>query len=98
MIDPDNIKTDVKISIDFPRVITANDYHEFQEIQFVLLNLTAESGQSVFVEEVGFNSFDGQYVGFIHTGTPEHKKMAEELREYYENLEEELEEDEGYGM
>lgn len=98
MTDPDNIKTDVKILIELPTIITANDYHEFKEIQFVLLNLTAASLQSVLVEEVGFNSYDGQYVALIHTGTPEHRIMAEELREYYESLDDEFEQDEGYVM
>ena len=94
MIDPDNIKADEKITTDLPKIVTADDYHDFGSMQIIYESI----GLNVVVEEVGFNEFNREYVALVHVGTPAHINMAKELRDYYENLSDELEEKDGYGM
>jgi len=84
MIDPDNIKTDAQVTLDLPRVITADDYHEFRYLQnFLDIDLGLKD---VYITEVGFN--DSMYVGLVHLNTPTHNQMVRELEAHYEQLEE----------
>jgi len=84
MIDPDNIKTDAQATLDLPRVITADDYHEFGYLEnFLHQDLGLKD---VRITEVGFNA--PMYVGVVHLNTPTHNQMVRELESHYEQLEE----------
>jgi len=83
MIDPDNIKTDAQVTLDLPRVITVDDYHEFRNLQnFLDIDLGLKD---VYITEVGFNA--PMYVGLVHLNTPTHNQMVMDLTAYYENEE-----------
>ena len=82
MIDPDNIQTNAQVTLDLPRVITADDYHEFGYLQnFLREDLKLD----VFITEVGFNA--PMYVGLIHLDTPSHNQLVMELTAAYEEEE-----------
>jgi hypothetical protein len=82
-IDPDNIQTDVEITLHLPRVVTALDYHDFAEIQRVIEEDLGVSG--VYVTEVGFMA--PEYVGLIHVDTESHNQLVMELERYYRDEE-----------
>lgn len=85
-LNPDDIRTNVEITVRLPRVITALDYHDFAEIQRVIqedLGLT-----EVYVTEVGFLA--PEYVGLIHVDTESHNQLVMELERYYKKVEQEL--------
>jgi hypothetical protein len=82
-IDPDNIATDVEITLRLPRIIAVQDYHEFRRLQdFINDELELEG---VYISEVGF--IETVYVGLIHTDCAAHNQMVLELNEHYEQLE-----------
>jgi hypothetical protein len=83
-IDPDNIATNVEVTLKLPRVITALDYHDFQHIQSILEHDLGLEG--VYVTEVGFLA--PEYVGLIHTDCESHNQLVMELSEYYRMMEE----------
>jgi hypothetical protein len=84
MIDPDNIQTNAQVTLDLPRVIEVDDYHEFQVLQdFLNMDLGLKG---VYITEVGFNA--PMYVGLVHLDTASHNQLVFELEAYYEQLEE----------
>ncbi len=83
MIDPNDIQTNSEASVQLPRIITVNDYHDFRHYQNILNH---DMGLAdVFVTEVGF--FDGQYVGLVHLDTENHNQLVLQLEEYYKEEE-----------
>ena len=79
MIDPDNIKPNAQITLELPRVITTDDYHEFGYLQdFLNMHLGLKD---VYITEVGFNA--PMYVGFVHLDTDSHNQMVCDLQDYY---------------
>lgn len=78
-IDPNNIATDAEVPIRLPRLITADDYHEFGFVQDMIKHDLGVDG--VYVSEVGF--CDGQYVGLIHTNCESHNQLVLQLENYY---------------
>ena len=85
-LNPDDIHTNVEITVRLPRVITALDYHDFAEIQRVI---QVDLGLSdVYVTEVGFVGLE--YVGLIHMDTESHNQLVLELERYYKQVEQGL--------
>jgi hypothetical protein len=82
-IDPNNVYSDVEITLRLPRVITALDYHEFGEIQRMIEEKLGVTG--VYVTEVGFMA--PEYVGLIHVNTESHNQLVMELERYYQEQE-----------
>jgi hypothetical protein len=83
MIDPDNITPDTTVTADLPKLIEADDYHDFRFFEQIYHDI----GLDVIVEEVGF--LEGRYIGLVHTGTPAHNQLANELANFYRDLEDE---------
>lgn len=83
-LDLENIVTDVELTVRLPRVVTAQDYHEFGAIQTVIEQDLGVEG--VYVTEVGF--CNGEYVALIHTDCESHNQLVLQLENYYkENAE-----------
>ncbi len=83
MFDPESVKPDSDSKLQLPRIITANDYHDFRYYQNIInhdLGMT-----DVYVTEVGFN--DGQYIGLVHLDTLSHNQLVLQLDAYYKELE-----------
>lgn len=80
MVDPDNIPYDSAVSSCMPRLITADDYHEFEYIENLLKYTLGFNG--VHVSEVGFTQ--GFYVALVHLDTPDHRQMVTDLEKYYQ--------------
>lgn len=78
-IDPNNIATDVEVTVRLPRLVTARDYHEFRSIQTVIEEDLGVEG--VYVTEVGF--CNGEYVALIHTDCESHNQLVLQLENYY---------------
>ena len=63
----------------FPRLVFADDYHDFDSIEQTLRCVLNEQ---VIIEEVGFAVFDGigdKYVGIISINEPATKDEVQEL-------------------
>lgn len=83
-LDPNNIVTDVELTVRLPRLVTAQDYHEFGAIQTVIEQDLGVEG--VYVTEVGF--CNGEYVALIHTDCESHNQLVLQLENYYKENEE----------
>lgn len=81
MIDIENIPTDTEVTVKLPRLVVVWDYHDFEHLKS---DCSDQLGITVAVDEVGF--YDGQYYGLMHTDTVAHQQLAEGLRAYFDNL------------
>lgn len=83
MLDPENIKTDIDVAWQLPRLIKVNDYHDLHYYQSILNHDLGLA--DVFVTEVGF--MDGQYIGLVHLDTENHNQLVLQLDQYYAEAE-----------
>ena len=79
MSSEENIEIDSSITIPLPRIIEAQDYHDFKFYENILKH---DFGvENIVIEEIGYE--DGSYIGLAHLDTPEHQNLARELEIRY---------------
>ena len=63
-------------AIKLPKLITASDYHYFNDFSCSLTKLV---GRKIKIEEVGFDSDHGRYVGVVFAGRKPSKQVIGQL-------------------
>lgn len=64
------------VTLKLPRLVTANDYHEFADIQRLLRIVT---DRKVHVYEVGFDVDYSEYVAVVYVGRKPSKRVIGQL-------------------
>lgn len=59
------MSANITLAVDFPQILEARDYHDFQIVEEVLNQVFTER---IKVEEIGFNYETGQYEGVAYSG------------------------------
>lgn len=68
---------DMFLSIQLPRLVTVDDYHEFPELSRHMIKMSNHRG--VKVSEVGFDEDSGLYVGVVYVGRKPSKRVIDQL-------------------